>query len=239
MAMDKKKFIEQFIHAFGNVELPIVFWYSAEPAAEPQKTRGCFIKYLKPAREGGIVSLDAETISCMGGKTYTGFIEAPSFIPDFVSGKERYKETPEQVSDFIHDLNIPKASEPYINFASIGYVDDLQKAEGIAFFATPDVLSGLVSWTLFDTMDPNAVSVPFGSGCSSLISQTIVENRKNGKRSFLGLFDPSVRPAVESNILCLTIPMSRFNEMYQTMDESCLQGTHAWKKVRERINDGI
>lgn len=237
--MDKKKFIEHFKNAFGNVELPIVFWYSDKPAAEPQKTGGCFIKYLKPAREGGIVSLDAETISCPGGKTYTGFIDVPSFIADFVSGKERYKERPEQVTGFINELNIPKASGPYINFASIGQVDDFQKTEGIVFFATPDVLSGLVSWTFFDTNDPDAVSVPFGSGCSSLITQTITENRKNGKRSFLGFFDPSVRPAVESNILCLTIPMSRFKEMYHTINESCLGGTHGWKKVKERINNEL
>ena len=32
-----------------------------------------------------------------------------------------------------------------------------------------------------------------------------------------------------------TIPMSRFREMYQTMRSSCLFDTHAWGKIRERM----
>ena len=76
---------------------------------------------------------------------------------------------------------------------------------------------------------------PFGSGCCSVITQTIIENRKQGKRTFLGFFDPSVRPYFEADLLSFTIPMSRFKEMYHTMRESCLFDTHAWGKIRERI----
>lgn len=33
--------------------------------------------------------------------------------------------------------------------------------------------------------------------------------------------------------------MSRFKEMYHTFEKSCLKGTHAWNKVKERIaSDG-
>ena len=75
----------------------------------------------------------------------------------------------------------------------------------------------------------------FGSGCSTVVTQTILENRKGGRRTFVGFFDPSVRPYFEPDVLSYTIPMSRFREMYQTMRSSCLFDTHAWGKIRERM----
>ena len=53
----------------------------------------------------------------------------------------------------------------------------------------------------------------------------------------MGFFDPSVRPHFEAELLSFTIPMSRFKEMYHTMRESCLFDTHAWSKLKERIQD--
>ena len=88
----------------------------------------------------------------------------------------------------------------------------------------PVIKQRVVSWTLFDTNRADAVSVPFGSGCSSIISQIVVENKNNGNGVFLGFFDPSVRPQVERNILSFAIPMSRFRTMYYTFNDSYLIG---------------
>ena len=237
--MNKEIFISNLRNAFGNYELPIAFWYSDKPATTEIKTRGCFIDNLKSAREGEIVSLSSNTISCPGGKLYAGFSEPHPNLGNFVSGKEHYKESSDLFTEFLGNLNMPKKYNEFINFVSIDKVERIEEMEGLIFFATPDVLSGLVSWVLFDTNKPDAVSVPFGSGCSSIISEVLVENKKNGYRSFLGMLDPSARPQVEANILTLAIPMSRFKELYYTMDSSCLQGTHAWKKVKQRIENGI
>jgi hypothetical protein len=165
-------------------------------------------------------------------------MDLPAYIPEFVSTKERYKETPEMVTSFVNDIKIPNQSGKYLHFVSIDKVENLDNIEGLIFFATPDVLSGLVSWVQFDTNNPDAVSVPFGSGCSSTIAQTLAENQNNGNRTFLGMFDPSVRPHVESNILSLAIPMSRFKTMYHTIESCCLKGTHGWLKVKNRIENG-
>ncbi|WP_439185113.1 DUF169 domain-containing protein [Carboxylicivirga taeanensis] len=234
--MDKNKFIQDYKRAFGNYELPLVFWYSEQAASPLEKVNGCFFKCLTPVRNGGIVSLNVDTIGCAGGKVYTGFTEAPPFIPPFVSQKEHYKATPEQVSEFICHLNMPGKEGLYLNLASLSQVDSFEGLEGLIFFATPDVLSGLVSWAFYDTNAPDAVSVPFGSGCSATVAQCVVENQNNGQRVFLGLFDPSVRPYVEHNILSMAIPMSRFKTMYTTISQSCLQGAHAWSKVKARID---
>lgn len=236
--MDKEHFIENYRTAFGDYELPVGFWYTDQPIRISEKTKGCFIKDLKPAREGDVISFSIDTISCAGGKVYTGFTPLQAFIPDFVSTKECYKETPEMVRAFVRELEIPDKSAKYLNFVSIDKVENFDQLEGIIFFATPDVLSGLVSWTLYDTNRPDAVSVPFGSGCSSIIAQTILENKNNGYRAFLGMFDPSVRTHLESNILSLAIPMSRFKTMYHTIGLSCLKGAHAWLKVKNRIERG-
>ena len=107
--------------------------------------------------------------------------------------------------------------------------------EGVMFIANPDMLSGLTTWAYYDNNAEDGVVSLFGSGCSSIVTQATLENRKGGKRTFIGFFDPSVRPYFEADKLSYTIPMSRFREMCGTMRQSCLFDTHAWGKIRERM----
>ena len=198
--MQTGEFVAAFREAFGPVpELPLLFRYTDEPLRPAAKAGGCFFKALAEARDGRPVGLNASNIGCGGGKFYTGFSPMPEFVPQFVSLKERYKQTPEMVLDFIAAL---------------------------------DLRPGPKAWLEFVRVD----AAPFGSGCSTVVSQAVRENRNGGRRCFLGLFDPSVRPWVGADELCFVIPMSRFAGMCGTMRASCLFGTHAWDKVRERIN---
>lgn len=236
--MDTATFISYYRKAFGEEELPLVFWYSDIPVNPAEKTGGCLFKRMKEVREGTAISLSADTIGCGGGKFYTGFTAMPDRIPKFVSEKERYKQTPEMVEDYIRRLHVPRTEKEYLNFARIDKIKDFDSAEGIFFLVRPDTLSGLVTWTYFDNNAEDAVTVPFGSGCSVIITQTLLENRKNGKRTFIGFFDPSVRLFFEPDILCYAIPMSRFREMCDTMLNSCLFDTPAWNKIRARRRSG-
>jgi hypothetical protein len=54
--MDTTVFIKSYQQAFGTYELSLVLWYSHQPEGSMKKTRGCFIKDLKSAREGAILS---------------------------------------------------------------------------------------------------------------------------------------------------------------------------------------
>ena len=118
--MDIQTFIQNFREAFGEkAELPLVFWYSDTQEGTAEKINGCFFKGMKTAREGGIISLNAETIGCGGGKFYTGFTEMPEHVPTFVSLKERYKQTPQMVIDFIQQIGVLKAEKKYLHFARI------------------------------------------------------------------------------------------------------------------------
>lgn len=93
--MDIHTFITNYHEAFGKqAELPIVFWYSDQTEGDTEKVNGCFFKCLQQVREGNIISLNAETIGCGGGKFYTGFTDMPEHVPGFVSLKEKYKKLP-------------------------------------------------------------------------------------------------------------------------------------------------
>lgn len=236
--MDFTQFIDDFREAFGPKSgLPIVFWYSDLPAGKTEKIAGCFFKALPAARAGAAVSLNAGNIGCGGGKFYTGFAPIPEYVPTFVSEKEHYKQTPKMVSEYIERLDVRPASARWLNFVRIDRAHCPDNWEGLLFFATPDQLAGLVSWACYDNNADDAVAALFGSGCSAAITQAVRENRVGGRRTFLGLFDPSVRPWVGACELGFVIPRLRFVEMEATMRESCVFGTHAWSKVRERMDE--
>lgn len=235
--MDVKEFIAAYREAFGDApQLPLLLRYTDAPLRPVEKIGGCFFKVLADVRNGQAVSLNAGNIGCGGGKLYTGFSPMPEHVPTFVSLKERYKRTPEMVTEFIATLDLRPAPKAWLEFVRIDHAETFDGAEGILFFATPDMLAGLATWAAFDNNAADAVATPFGSGCSSVVAQAVQENRNGGRRCFLGLFDPSVRPWVEDDVLSFVIPMSRFEEMCGTMRASCLFDTHAWGKVRDRIN---
>ena len=190
MAINIKQFIKDYKEAFGHMAaLPIAFWHSDTPIAEPEKIGGCFFPVLEDARCGYPVSLDAETSPCK-----------------------------------------------YINFQRLDLMDESIEYYGVLIFASPDILSGLVSWAYFDNASQDAVAVPWGSGCSTTIRAVIKENDLQGRQCFIGLFDPSVRTKVHKNELMFAIPKSRLEEMAEYIHDTCLFNGKAWQKVRERIN---
>lgn len=236
--IETKTFIENYREAFGaKAPLPLLFGYSDKPVADTAKIGGCFFKGLRAAREGVPVSLSADVIGCGGGKLYTGFSDMPERVPGFVSLKEKYKKTPEMVVRYIEGLGMERATKPYLNFVRIDKAATFEGTEGIFFYATPDMLSGLCGWAFFDSDEPDAVVSQFGSGCSTVVSMTVVENARQGHRCFLGLFDPSVRPWVGPNELSFTIPFSRFKTMVQSMKDCFLFDSHAWAKIKVRMEE--
>ena len=205
--MEPGIFMENYREAFGDTaELPVAFWYSDQAVNPTAKINGCFFKGMKDVRAGIPISLNAGVIGCMGGKFYTGFTGMPAMVPNFVSQKERYKQTPEMVLDFIHDLDVPETSLGYLNFARLDQIDSFDRIEGLLFLVNPDILSGLAAWAFFDRNEDDTVTSLFGSGCSSVVTQAVQENRRNGKRTFIGFFDPSVRIHFEPDILSFMIP---------------------------------
>ena len=236
--MGTKEFIQNYIEAFGTkAPLPLLFGYSDKPIAETEKIGGCFFKGLQAARDGHPVSLSVDVIGCGGGKLYTGFTDMPERVPGFVSLKEKYKKTPEMVVDYVQGLGMKRTEKPYLNFIRIDKAESFEGTEGVLFYATPDMLSGLCGWAFFDNNAPDAVVSQFGSGCSTVVSMTVVENERKGNRCFIGLLDPSVRPWVGKNELSFTIPYSRFVTMMDSMKDCFLFDSHAWEKIKARMDE--
>ena len=210
---DIQTFIQDFREAFGDqAPLPILFYYSDTPAAIPEKINGCIFKLLVKAKEGKNVALNADTVTCPGGKHYAGFAPLHERVYTFVSEKEKYKNTPQDVAKCVSQLDVKLTDRQYLNFVRIDKAVSFDRMEGLFFFATPDMLSGLATWAYFDNNAEDAVSAPFGAGCTSVISYAVRENRLGGRRTFIGLFDPSVRPYVNANDLSFVIPACRLKQ---------------------------
>ena len=208
---DIKEFINNYREAFGETaQLPLLFGYSDNAIANTKKIGGCFFKGLQEARQGNGVSLSADVIGCGGGKLYTGFADMPEYVPNFVS-------------------------LIYLNFQRIDKVESLEWVQGVLFYATPDMLSGLCGWAFYDNNHSDAVVARFGSGCSTVVSMTIAENTRHGHQCFLGLLDPSVRPWVGDNELSFSVPMCRFTEMMKTMRQCFLFDAPAWQRLKTRM----
>lgn len=255
--MERAEFIANYREAFGEAaELPVAFWYSDEPIAATPRIEGCFFRELRAVRDGRPASLCADNVGCGGGRFYTGFGALSPRTPAFVSLDERYKQTPEMVVDHIERSGVVTAAGKYLNLVRIdrlgefdrpSVVDRVQRSgkpggfdgvEWLVFFATPDTLSGLVSWAWFDNNADDAVTTRFGSGCSTIVTDPAGENRRGGSRTFIGCFDVSVRPHLEADVLSFAVPMSRFREMCRTMRSTSLYGTRAWARVLVRIGAG-
>lgn len=237
--MTIQEFITKYKEAFGEgVPLPVAFGYSDKAATGIKKIPRCMVWAIRRVCGGEPLTLTAGNVLCGGGRLYTAFAPMPERVPAFVSEVEHYKQTKEQVKEYIGKLDIRLSEKPYLNFVRMDRLSNFDDVEGIVFFATPDVLSGLCSWAFYDNNDDDAVCARFASGCCSIVTFVVDENRKGGRRCFIGLLDPSARPMVPNNELTFAVPVSRFKEMMNTLEHSALF-QKAYSVVRQRLNGEI
>lgn len=248
----KENFEGKWAKYFPGADLPVVFFYSdepaeAEPAGEPKGWR-CFIGELAKVRRGESIAFDNESVSCWGGKRYLGFTTGTRpkfeyFLSCGLEGEtegERYKKSPELVRQLMYDFEDLPAPRRYIVFKRWDNLADGDEPEGVVFFARADVLSGLFTLANFDRPDDGGVFSPFSAGCGSIVRYVRLEDRREHPRAVLGMFDVSARPTVPGDQLSFAVPYRRFEQMVENMDESFLI-TESWDKVRRRIageNDG-
>lgn len=136
--MESKSLIEKFRLAFGEkAPLPIAISYTDAPVREPEEKMHCMMNYLIKAKEGLATSMTGSTIYCRGGKVYTGFAEMNEGVRKFVSGIEKYKDTPDNVQAFVDAMQIVAPARPYVTFQRIDQLENLNETEGVVVFATP------------------------------------------------------------------------------------------------------
>ena len=172
-------------HAFGSsLKPPVAVWRSAEAAGSMAAVPHCLFAALPEIEAGGAVSFTLSNLHCGGGRLYCGFAPRNPGVARFVSERERYKQTPAMVDEYIDSLGIRPAEQPCLNMARIDRIGSFDGIDGVFFLAEPDALSGLCAWAFFDNNSPDAVACLFGSGCSSLITNIVGENERRGRRTF-------------------------------------------------------
>ncbi|MDX9973980.1 MAG: DUF169 domain-containing protein [FCB group bacterium] len=242
----RDRFIRLWHAYFPGAELPITFYYTAEPGpveeAEPADGFRCFVAQLNDVRRGHAVCFGMSAIGCSGARRNTGFTD--DFKPDFdhflscgLPGKcegERYKSSPEVVRDIV--ARWPKHSAParYIVFKRWDCLDADDHPDVAIFFAGPDVISGLFTLANFDESDPNVVITPMAAACATMVEYPYMERDADHPHAVLGLFDPSARPWVKPEILTFAVPMRRLLRMMDNASESFLT-TQTWDRVRHRM----
>lgn len=240
----RDRFTERWQRYFNHAELPLAFEYTDDPReAEPAPPFGrhrCLIGQLIAARNGRTLCLTPESMSCRGEARYLHFREGmfPGF-DEFISHNaqgagERYQRTPEQVHNYLASLPVLPVRGSNLLIKRWDKLDAGDNPDVVIFFATPDVLSGLFTWVYYDSERADAVIAPFGSGCFATFYQSYREQVEGTQRAVLGMFDPSARKCVKSNLLTLAIPYAKFCRMIVQMDESFL-ATRSWEIVQRRI----
>jgi uncharacterized protein (DUF169 family) len=238
----------RFKEALALPEPPLVAYYTDEEPKEgirpPKEGHWCIIGLLRRTRREHITAyFDSEHFGCGGGGYYMGFLETPRpkieyFLSCGIPGEmegERYIKTPERAREFFAHFQPPKAPARYCVFQPLDRLDKKQEPLVEIFFAPPDVLSGLVVLTSFALESTNAVSLPFSSGCGSILTLPLKEAAKERPGAVLGMFDVSARPFVEPDVLTLGMPHGIFLTLLDNVDESFLI-TESWQKIRRRIS---
>ena len=242
----KQQFIERWQKYFPGVDLPLAFYYTETPGNEEvyRVTEGqhCFVGALQAVRQGHALCFGTKSIACFGGKRYLGFSQnlMPNFeyflscgIPGKLEG-ERYKKTPELVKELFANVPSFAAPAPYIVFKRWDTLDESDQPMAVIFFAPPDVLSGLFTLANYDDPTNQAVFCPMGAGCATIVQYPLAECKSDRPRAVLGMFDVSARPGIEPTSLTFSIPMKKFEQMVDDMDESFLI-TGSWQKIKDRL----
>jgi uncharacterized protein (DUF169 family) len=243
----KQKFLELWKKYFNDAEIPITVYFSEKDngvdKAIPEKGWSCLICELDRVRNGQSLCYSEEAFKCGGAHRYLGY--APEMSKNFeyflscgIPGKmegERYKQTPGIVLETQKLMKILPGKDRYVIFKRLDKLEEIDEPDVVIFFAKPDVLSGLFTLANFDRVKPDGgVFAPFSAGCGSIIHYSYLEKDKEKPRAVLGMFDPSARPCVPNNVLTFSVPMKRFTEIINYMEESFLI-TETWQKVKERI----
>jgi len=245
----KSGFLEKWDRRFSRAERPLAAFYSDDDGyaslLQPKPNRSgvyCLIGMLRRVRQGQSLAFTRDTIGCQGGGRYTGFSTAMGsdfkyFLSCGLPGKlegERYKKTPELVERSIAATPPLLAEGKYLVFKPWTAVEPAETPRVVIFFAVPDVLSGLFTLANFRRASEEGVICPFAAGCGSIIGLPLAEARTANPRAVLGMFDPSARPHVESDVLTFAVPWARFLEMNEDMDESFLI-TPTWDTIAHRL----
>ncbi len=237
--------LKAFADALSLREMPFAVFSTdvvPEGALTPKNSR-CVVGILRLARKKKlpVVIMNHENL-CPGGRVYCNLEGAETdFIPAFVSTGmegvfegERYCKSPEIVSRYLELIRLKADPLPFRIFKPLDMLDENEVPEVIAFFETPDVLSGLFTLVQFDAGDNETITAPFGAGCAGVYTWVKRYLEEGKERAVISGFDPSSRPFMAPDELTFSMPYSMFKRLMGCYRDSFLF-THSWQVIKKRI----
>ena len=220
--------------------------------ADP-KARNCVIPLLMKASEGQVISMNEESCNCAGGATGCCFGDgfarwnpsiakllsqgygenAPPQMPAFMKEGERFFCTEEVAQRFKNALPYSEKAYPRIVFAPMSRWDAIGLPDLVYLFVNPDQLGALVSMLCSHNGVVTNTIAPYCSACQSIMFAAEQMEREE-PMAVMGLFDISQRYQPLANLLSLTMPYSRWDDLSVDLDKSCLT-SHSWRKIEERL----
>ncbi len=204
----------------------------------------CVIGNIWRARRmGSLAYFDRERFGCLGGSFYLGFLKPQldfiayyisTGIPNQIQG-EHYLESPEITRHFFQTVDPRPAPARYCVFKPISQFAINEQPELVIFFARGEILCGLNQLATFVTNDFEAVSSPFGAGCTNLVTWPLKYLAEGKLKAVLGSWDPSDRKFLKPDELTFTVPLAMFERMVWRWTESFLKTT-TWDIVRKKID---
>lgn len=251
--MDKTlqtRFMALWSRYFPNTDLPIGFYFAQEPPQAPTNIR-CVMGAMPRVRKGETVVLTEDSIQCFGAKAYLGYDpeghvpsgdgEPYTFTEQFLStgipGQvpgERIKQSPEVCRRMYRNVPALIPPEKTLVFKRWDKFGEDEAPAVVIFYGRADALAGLYNLVNYDRADQFAMVAPWGSGCSSIISDPYLEVGKDQPKAILGLLDVASRPFGGGDELTLAMPLQRLAEITAFMEGSFLD-TSAWDVVRRRM----
>ena len=220
--------------------------------ADP-KSRNCVIPFLMKVSEGKTVSMDEKSCNCAGGATGCcfgdGFArwnpsiakllsqgygeDAPAQMPAFMKAGERFFCTEDIAERFRNSLPYSERAYPRIVFAPMSKWGEIGEPDLVYLFLNPDQLGALVSMLCSHNGEVTNTISPYCSACQSIMFAADQMEREK-PMAVMGLFDISQRYQPLANTLSLTMPYSRWAELSNDLDKSCLT-SHSWREIEKRL----
>lgn len=188
---------------------------------------------------------------CPGSMTYLGFTKPLEFIKYFVStGSEKFrkgeaeylKAGPEYVEGFLEAIGEITPIGKYLIIQKCEDVIDTIYAKSIICFGNGEQIRNLSSIIHFRTKNPfNAINVPFGPACSTLVTYPAGMAEKAPKdTAFMGPVDPTGNIWFPPEYMALGIPLKIAEGMHEDLNNSfaAKRPEVASPQVRDKIITG-
>ena len=187
--------------------------------------------------------LSHEESGCMGGGFYSGMyapyletnvLYVSTGIPGTHIEGEHYLPSPESMHAFMKDCTPPPASGKYCVLKPLDQFAANEEPLVVAFFARPEVLTGLVNLTTYTVGNHNAIASPFGAACTNIIAWPLVYEQRGIECAVLGGFDVSARKFMKTDEMTLSMPLALYRKILASMETSALT-RHTWQVVRKKV----